>query len=68
MLDSFVYRLIELETLVTVYGFHDDTMILRKTCHMNMQMYQSATGRVQMEWSTAPVSGEECVHRDDIVS
>ena len=59
-------RIIELETLVTVYGFHNDKMTLRKTCHVFMQLYEGDDGNVAMDWETTPISGDECLHRDSL--
>ena len=53
---------------MTVYGFHNDKMTLRKTCHMWMQLWEDGAGRVKMELETSSLVDGDCIHRDKIES
>ena len=55
--------MIELETLITVYGFSEDKMTQRKTCMFIVQLTEE-DGKVFIELKADPLAGSQCLHRD----
>ena len=57
--------MIELETLITLYGYNKDKMNTRKTCLFNIQLTEKDE-QVHIELIADPLAGSQCLHRDKL--
>jgi len=63
-LSSFViFRIVNFSLIETVYGFTQESLVLRKTCNFDV-FVSERDGDLHLEMKAKPLEGTECLHRD----
>ena len=60
-------QIINLSKMVTVYGFSQDRLTMRKTCLLDIEL-QEVDGEVNIAMMADPLAGGACLHRDSLES
>ena len=60
-------EIINLSHMVTVYGFSQDRLTMRKTCLIDIEL-QEVDGQVNIAMMADPLAGGSCLHRDSLES